>query len=196
MRYTTQTLAVLMLLAVVAGGVSAAPTTHPSTATSADVAQPANYTVDTVDPDDELTDRDVETARELAWANDSVRAAVDADTPVEFEVWAPSSDEDHVSVWVDQNGTTVAVADIDLAAESVLAVDEPKVLSTEQAESFAVETTLDSAAEESTTVFEVTDIEGETTADGSLDNRTVDDGYSTIVLDPDAYDVVDGESDE
>ena len=195
MRYTTQTLAVLMLLAVVAGGVSAAPTTHPSTATSADVAQPANYTVDTVDPDDELTDRDVETARELAWANDTVRAAVDADTPVEFEVWAPSSDEDHVSVWVDQNGTTVAVADIDLAAESVLAVDEPAVLSVDETESFAVETTLDSAAEESTTVFEV-DIEDETTADGSVDNRTVDDGYSTIELDTDAYDVVDGESDE
>ena len=195
MRYTTATLAALTLVALVAGGVSAAPTA-PSTAASADVEQPANYTTGTVDPDDELTDSDVETARELAWANDSVRAAVDADTPVEFEVWAPSSDEDHVSVWVDQNGTTVAVADIDLAAESVLAVDEPKVLSTEQAESFAVETTLDSAAEESTTVFEVTDIEGETTADGSLDNRTVDDGYSTIVLDPDAYDVVDGESDE
>ncbi|MEA1931754.1 MAG: hypothetical protein U9O06_09425 [Euryarchaeota archaeon] len=195
MRYTTATLAVLLLLAVVAGGVSAAPMTNPSTVASADTAQPAEYTIETVDPDDELTDRDVETARELAWANDSVRAAVDADTPVNFEVWAPNGDDDHVSVWVDQNGTTVAIADIDLDAESVLAVDEPEVLSVSETESFEVETTLDSSAGDSTTVFGV-EIEGETTADGSVDNRTVDDGYSTIELDADDYDVVDGEGDE
>ncbi|WP_253738478.1 hypothetical protein [Halohasta salina] len=169
MRYTTATLAALALVALVAGGVSAAPTA-PSTVASADVAQPANYTPDTVDPDDELTDGDVETARELAWANDSVRAAADGDTPVQFEVWAPNGEDDHVSVWVEQNETTVAIADIDLDAESVLAVDEPTVLSADETESFDVETTLDSAAADSTTVFEVTtDISADTTVDGESD---------------------------
>ena len=152
MRYTTATLAALTLVALVAGGVSAAPTA-PSTAASADVEQPANYTTGTVDPDDELTDSDVETARELAWANDSVRAAVDTDAPVAFEVRAPDGDDDHVSVGLDQHGTTVATADVDLDAESVVGVDEPEVLSTTEADHIEFEPIDESSAE---TAFEVT----------------------------------------
>jgi len=153
MRYTTATLAVLALVALVAGGVSAAPMTNPSTAPSADVAQPAEYSVETVDPDADLTDGDVETARELAWANDSVRAAVDTDAPVAFEVRAPDGDDDHVSVGLDQHGTTVATADVDLDAESVVGVDEPEVLSTTEADHIEFEPIDESSAE---TAFEVT----------------------------------------
>jgi len=45
MRYKTATLAVLTLLAVMAGGASAASMTQPPASSAADVEQPANYTV-------------------------------------------------------------------------------------------------------------------------------------------------------
>jgi len=193
MRYTTATLAALTLLALVAGGVSAAPTA-PSTAASADVAQPANYTTETVDPDDELTDSDVETARELAWANDSVRAAVDGDRPVQFDVWAPNGEGDHVSVWVEQNETTVAIADIDLDAESVLTIDEPTVLSSDETERFEVETTLNSSAADVKTVSSPNETEG-FAVETTLDSSAADSVFEVTTDIPDDT-TVDGESDE
>ena len=194
MRYTTATLAVLALVALVAGGVSAAPMTNPSTAPSADVAQPAEYNIDTVDPDDKLTNQDIETARELAWANDSVRAAVDVDSPVQFDVWAPNGEDDHVSVWVEQNETTVAIADIDLDAESVLTVDEPTVLSSDETESFEVETTLNSSAADIKTVSSPNETEGfavETTL-----NSSATDSVFEVTTDIPEDTTVDGESNE
>ena len=62
MRYKTATLAVLTLLAVVASGASAASMTQPSPS-AADVEQPENYTVETIDPDDQLTRAEAELAR-------------------------------------------------------------------------------------------------------------------------------------
>ncbi|RLM63662.1 hypothetical protein [Halorubrum sp. Atlit-26R] len=181
-------------MALVAGGVSAAPMTHPSTAASADVAQPVNYTTDTVDPDDKLTDSDVETARELAWANDSVRAVVDGDTPVHFDVWAPNGEDDHVSVWVEQNETTVAIADIDLDAESVLTVDEPTVLSTDETETFELEATPNSSAADIKTGSSPNETEG-FAVETTLNSSAADSVFEVTTDIPDDR-TVDGESDE
>jgi hypothetical protein len=131
----TIVLAALLALALAAGGVSAA-TTSPSAGDSpaaTDAVQPDRYTVETVDPDDDLTAAEVEQARELAWANDTVRAAVDADEPVKFEVWAPLNDNDHTSVQIEQNDRLLVIADVDLDAGDVVGVEEPTVLTADEA---------------------------------------------------------------
>jgi len=170
MRYKTATLAVLTLLAVVASGASAASMTQPP-ASSADVAQPENYTVETIDPDDQLDRADAELARQLAWGNDTVREHVDADDPITFQLQAPASEDGHVSVWIEQNGTAQVTADVDLAAESVVAAEDVQVLTVDETDSIDVETTLEASGDADATVFEVTtdrDGNGDMTLEGSL----------------------------
>jgi len=171
MRYKTATLAVLTLLAVVASGASAASMTQPP-ASSADVAQPENYTVETIDPDDQLDRADAELARQLAWGNDTVREHVDADDPITFQLQAPASEDGHVSVWIEQNGTAQVTADVDLAAESVVDVDDVDVLTVDKTERVEMETFFDVSDAADTTVFEVTtdrDGNAEMTLEWSLD---------------------------
>ena len=160
MRYKTATLALLTLLAVMAGGASAASMTQPP-ASVADVEQPANYTVETIDPDDQLDQADAELARQLAWGNETVRAHVDADDPINFQLQAPASEDGHVSVWIEQHGTAQATADIDLDTESVVAAEDVQVLTVDETDSIDVETTLEASGDADATVFEVaTDRDG------------------------------------
>ena len=156
MRYKTATLAVLTLLAVMAGGASAASMTQPPASSAADVEQPENYTVETIDPDDQLTRAEAELARQLAWGNDTVREHVDADDPINFQPQAPASENGHVSVWIEQNGTAQATADIDLDTESVVAAGDVHVLTVDETDSIDVETTLEASGDADATVFEVT----------------------------------------
>jgi len=171
MRYKTATLAVLTLLAVMAGGASAASMTQPPASSAADVAQPENYTVETIDPDDQLDRADAELARQLAWGNDTVREHVDADDPITFQLQAPASEDGHVSVWIEQNGTAQVTADVDLAAESVVDVDDVDVLTVDKTERVEMETVFDVSDDADATVFEVTtdrDGNGDMTLEGSL----------------------------
>jgi len=161
MRYKTATLAVLTLLAVMAGGVSAASMTHPS-ASSADTEQPDSYTLEMIDPDDQLDRADAELARQLAWSNDTVREHVDADQPINFQVQAPASENGQASVWIEQNGTAQVTADVDLGAESVVDVDDVDVLTADKTDRIETETTLEASGDADATVFEVTTDHGET----------------------------------
>ena len=172
MRYKTATLAVLTLLAVVASGASAASMTQPTASSAADVAQPENYTVETIDPDDQLDRADAKLARQLAWGNDTVREHVDADDPITFQLQAPASENEHVSVWIEQNGTAQVTADVDLAAESVVDVDDVDVLTVDETDSIDVETTLEASGDADATVFEVTtdrDGNGDIALEGDID---------------------------
>lgn len=181
-------LAALLALALAAGGVSAA-TTSPSAGDSpaaTDAVQPDRYTVETVDPDDELTAAEVEQARELAWANDTVRAAVDADEPVKFEVWAPLNDDDHASVQVEQNDRLLVIADVDLDAGDVVSVEEPTVLTADE----AVRIETDDAVE-STDAGRFT-VEVEESAPADEPTRIEADAQRTIAIDSGSITLVDG----
>jgi len=153
---------VLTLLAVMAGGASAASITQPPASSAADVEQPENYTVETIDPDDQLTRADAELARQLAWSNDTVREHVDADQPINFQVQAPASENGQASVWIEQNGTAQVTADVDLGAESVVDVDDVDVLTADKTDRIETETTLEASGDADATVFEVTTDHGET----------------------------------
>lgn len=189
MRQTQIALVALLALAVMASGVSAATMTSPlagDSPSAADTVQPDEYTVDTVDPDDELTDDDIETAREIAWGNETVRASVNADEPVQFEVWAPNDAKDHPSVWVEQNDTTV-VADIDLESESVVAVDEPTVLTADNVTTVDTDSSVDGSGGDDSTI----------TFDEATDGTTHSGGASeTVTVDGDEFRVIDQTGDE
>ncbi|MFC7194997.1 hypothetical protein ACFQL4_10590 [Halosimplex aquaticum] len=105
------------------------PTEAPASAGPSAVAPPANYTVDTVDPDGNLSETVVEDAWRTAWSSAEVREHFDDGEPVRFDVWAPVSDDDEVSVWVARNETapTRVVADVDPSTGSVIDVGEPEV---------------------------------------------------------------------
>jgi hypothetical protein len=105
----------------------------PATGTPAPVEPPDNYTVETVDPDDELDAATVEDAWRTAWANESVRDAVDGER-VRFEVWAPVGDGDPVSVWVARNETAPTRVVADVSDGSVVDVREPAVVTADEFE--------------------------------------------------------------
>jgi hypothetical protein len=184
----TIVLAALLALALAAGGVSAA-TTSPSAGDSpaaTDAVQPDRYTVETVDPDDELTAAEVEQARELAWANDTVRAAVDADEPVKFEVWAPLNDDDHTSVQVEQNDRLLVIADVDLDAGDVVGVEEPTVLTADEAVRIETDDAVESTEEGRFTV-EVVE-----SSPADEPTRIEADAQRTIAIDSGSITLVDG----
>ncbi len=184
----TIVLAALLALALAAGGVSAA-TTSPSAGDSpaaTDAVQPDRYTVETVDPDDDLTAAEVEQARELAWANDTVRAAVDADEPVKFEVWAPLNDDDHTSVQIEQNDRLLVIADVDLDAGDVVGVEEPTVLTADEAVRIETDDAVESTDEGRFTV-EVAE-----SSPADKPTRIEADAQRTIAIDSDSITFVDG----
>ncbi|WP_121821896.1 hypothetical protein [Halostella salina] len=120
------TVAVAALLAFGAGGVAAAAPTSPQPApgdgSAADVAQPSNHTVEVVDPDDELSDRDVERAWRTAWDHDAVRDHFDGG-PVHFHVEAVDGDLE-VYVAPDEGAPPEVVADVALDDGTVTEVEE------------------------------------------------------------------------
>jgi hypothetical protein len=184
----TIALATLLALALAAGGVSAA-TTSPSAGDSpaaTDAVQPDRYTVEMVDPHDELTAAEVERARELAWANDTVRAAVDADEPVKFEIWAPVNDDDRTSVWIEQDGRSVVVADVDLDAGNVVSVEEPTVLTADEAVQIETDDAVESTDEDRFTV----EVEESSPADEPM--RIEADAQRTVTFDSGSITFVDG----
>ncbi len=127
MRHKVLTLAVVALLAFGASGVSAASIdSNPSVASSqspADDASPANYTVEVVDPNDRLSEQDVENARQLAWANETVNSAIENGGSAHFHVEAVG---DELQVYVAPNRTAAprVQAVVDLGSESVDKVEE------------------------------------------------------------------------
>ncbi|WP_135820285.1 hypothetical protein [Halostella litorea] len=114
------TVAVAALLAFGASGVAAA-TTSPPTATPdgspADVVQPSNHTVEVVDPDGDLSERDVERAWRTAWQHDAVRDWFESG-PVHFQV-EDVGDDLEVYVAPDEDAAPRVVADVDLDAGTV-----------------------------------------------------------------------------
>ncbi|WP_436909511.1 hypothetical protein [Halosimplex marinum] len=142
MRRKLFALAAAAVLVLGTGSVVAATATDspaaPATGTPAPVEPPENYTVETVDPDDELDAPTVEQAWRTAWANESVRDAVDGER-VRFEVWAPVDDGDAVSVWIARNETAPTRVVADVSNGSVVAVDEPAVVTADEFERDEIE---------------------------------------------------------
>lgn len=129
-------LAVTALFVLGTGGVVAATVTDtpiaPTVDAPSDTASPANYTVEVVDPDDELNEQDVEDAREIAWANETVRSYFSANESVHFKVWASRTDDGNVSVWLSTNESAPARVVADVGAGSVTDVDEPETLTADE----------------------------------------------------------------
>ncbi|WP_436930981.1 hypothetical protein [Halosimplex halobium] len=142
MRRKLFALAAAAVLVLGTGSVVAATATDspaaPATGTPAPVEPPENYTVETVDPDDELDAATVEDAWRTAWANESVRDAVDGER-VRFEVWAPVDDGDPVSVWVARNETAPTRVVADVSDGSVVDVREPVVVTADEFERDKIE---------------------------------------------------------
>lgn len=116
--------AVAALLAFGASGVVAASTTSPlatADASPTDAAQPDEYTVEVVDPDDQLSEREVENALLLAWTHDEVRSHFDGES-VHFQVEALGDDR-QVYVAPSEAAPPRVVADVDLDAEAVTGVE-------------------------------------------------------------------------
>ncbi|MDS0283696.1 hypothetical protein [Haloarcula onubensis] len=137
MRYKALTLVVAALLALGAGGVTAASLTNPTADAASADALPANYTVDVVNPDG-VSDEAAEQAIETAWANDDVRSHLDGTDAVHFEVWASELDDDTVYVDVapiDSPEETLVRAHVDVARQTVTATDEPVTLDASNATS-------------------------------------------------------------
>lgn len=108
MRYKTIALAAAVMLAFSSSGVIAASMANsPTTGTplSADDAQPTDHTGDVVDPDNKLCSKEVEDAREIAWTNSDVRVHLEDIESPSLKVWAPTDQEDNVSVWIAENET-------------------------------------------------------------------------------------------
>ncbi|WP_135363991.1 hypothetical protein [Halosimplex halophilum] len=142
MRRKLLALAAAAVFVLGTGSVVAATATDspaaPATGTPAPVEPPDNYTVATVDPDDELDAATVEDAWRTAWANETVRDAVDGER-VRFEVWAPVTEGDPVSVWVARNETAPTRVVADVSNGSVVAVDEPAVVTADEFERDKIE---------------------------------------------------------
>ncbi|ADQ69066.1 hypothetical protein C499_06230 [Halogeometricum borinquense DSM 11551] len=127
MQHRALTLVVAALLAFGASGVVAATTTVSPSPVTADASptdgvSPADHTVKVIDPDDRLSEQDIENAWQLAWSNETVKRSFEnADSP-HFQVEAVS-DELQVYVATDETARPQVVADVDLDSESVTAVE-------------------------------------------------------------------------
>lgn len=200
MQYRVIALAVAALLAVGASGaVAASMTTSPSpgTAPAPDAVQPANHTVDVVDPDDKLRSQDVTDARQLALASDDVRRYVDDSESVSVEVFAPVTDDDTTSVWLAPNETapTRVVVDVDLENDAIVGITEPEVHTADELEHFDVddsELEFEDADDPSTIEFDVKGDSGDSDDDDVITLTSDDD--DTISVNETAYTVVEGET--
>lgn len=211
MQHKVIALAVAALLAVGASGaVAASMTTSPSagTAPTTDAVQPANHTVDVVDPDDELRSQDVTDARQLALASDDVRRYVDDSESVSVEVFAPVTDDDTTSVWLAPNETapTRVVVEVDLENDTIVGITEPEVHSADELEHFdvddselEVENATDGVELESEAANDSSKIEFDVTGDsGDSDDDDVitltSDDADTISVNETEYTVVEDET--
>lgn len=139
MRHKTLTLAVAALLAfgasgVVAASISPSPSATTAAQSPADDASPVNYTVEVIDPHDQLTAQEVEKARQVAWANEEVRSYFEDGAAVHFEVWAPQPNENRTVVSVapaESPDKSRVLANVHLDhpnGEQVTDVKEPRIL--------------------------------------------------------------------
>jgi len=139
MRYKAIALAAAVMLAFGASGAVATSMTNGPTAGTllpSDDAQPADYTGNVVDSDDELSTQDAEDAREIAWANDDVRDQLDGIESPYLEALAPADGEEHVSVRIAENETapTQVIVDVDLESGTVVSIDEVETLTADKSQ--------------------------------------------------------------
>ncbi len=134
MRTNLSVLAVAALLVVGTGSVVAAAMDDPTADTSSADALPSNYTVETIGTAD-LSDEELATALEIAWANEDVRSYVDDGTAVHFEVWTSDLDDSvHVNVAPEATpDDTRVLAEVDLDQQTVTTIDEPVELNASSA---------------------------------------------------------------
>lgn len=197
MRTRLTVLAVAALLTLGTGSVVAASMDDPTADDESAEVLPANHSVDVLEPD-EIDADDVDRALEAAWENETVRAAVEDDSAVHFEVWGSAFDDEEVVVDVAPGATpgeTRIVAEVDLDEDRVTSVDEPVTLNVTQSTSvdldgedvhevengeeivFVENVTRDSAA----STFEV-QVEEHST-DGGDETATADDDDGAAVFD-------------
>lgn len=187
MRYETLTLAVAVLLAVGASGAVAAPMSVTDTSPTPD-AQPADYTVEVVDPDDRLTEEEVAELRRLAWSADEVRRQFDDAETVHFHVQAVG-DSLEVYVATGEHAPPQVVAEIALDDETVTDVRAlDNAMTTGAVESIDLSPVNESAFDDGSTVT-VRPASGPTTL--TVENSTVveavavatvDDGNETVTV--------------
>lgn len=169
MQQKAITLAVVALLAlgtsgVVAASITASPQAGPTGHSPSNDVSTSNHTVDVIDPNDRLTERDVTTAWQLAADANSVREHVDEDSSLHFQIEA-LGDELQVYVAPSEEASPTVLAVVDLESESIVSIEA-----------------LDNVVQATeTTTMEVSPAEG-TTPDSSNDTTRYTASESVIVV--------------
>lgn len=205
-RSTTLTIAIAAVLVIFAGGAIVAgaafvgasdevSTTNGTESTSENGTAPDDYELDVVDPDDRLSDDDVDRAIALGWTNESVREHVETNASFEITVQATGSIEEVGVVFDD--GEAAVSATIDLTTESVTRVLSPEqVMTADDLETVDVDVN-DSATVDAneTFTFEVNETLAEPDGDNSTD-VLADTEIEIVELEPDAIDTVEDDNED
>lgn len=145
---------------------------------STDAQLPDDYALDVIDPDDKLSDDDVERAIELAWAAEDVRAEFESSDPAEITVQATGGLDEVLVVLHGENGEA-ASTDVDLEAGTVTDVLPSEQVST--ADSHETVTVTEVTEAGSTITFETTDGDADVF---TISTDEIDDGIQQIELRP------------
>ncbi|WP_135663816.1 hypothetical protein [Halorhabdus rudnickae] len=186
MRSKLLALALAAALAVTAGGVVAADA---GSGEQSAAQYPDDYGVEVTDPEDVLSDGDVDRAIEMAWGNETFHSHFETDEYVHFDVWVLGPDEPvHVSAGPSSNASDDRVdATVDLDSGVVKDIEEPitvtaSEMKTVELDGYEIEV-VDATDEgdDGTAEFEATG--NRTDADNDHDRKLTAAGSFTVELD-------------
>lgn len=164
----TLAVAAVLALTVSAGGVAATDHVYSLSDDTSDEL-PDEYDLTVVDPDDRLSDDQVETAIALAWQHDDVQAEFGESEAYDVTVQATDGLDD-VTVVIEGDAGEVAGADVDLEEEAVTDV-------------------LSSDRVKSADATDTADLDGTTELDDGTVSITLQDDGGTIAFSEDEVDV-------
>jgi len=116
-KLLTLAMAVAVALTVSVGGAAAAEHVYSLSDEDSSDELPEEYDLTVIDPDEQLTDDQVDTALELAWQHDDVRAAFEESETYNITVQAAGLED--VTVIIDGNDDEASGVVVDLEAETV-----------------------------------------------------------------------------
>lgn len=116
-KLLTLAMAAAVALTVSVGGAAAAEHVHSLSDEDSSDELPEEYDLTVIDPDEQLTDEQVDTALELAWQHDDVRTAFEESDA--FDVTVQAAGLEDVTVIIDGNDDEASGAVVDLEDETV-----------------------------------------------------------------------------